>query len=323
MLALSSIGETAIGELPPLPVEKDLGISAFSSVSFKAVIPETVAELVADIISTQRSIYYGGNRNSWLAVTDIGVEFTTSQAINYPIDIIDLVNTIDQTTTIRYEIPQDIIETTLLGIDSLQVRYNYPEFDTPLTTTVESRERPSWLISDPTPLTIQGEMFHTFKKNFFDDATLDINVIEKLRVDDTPSEAWRPRPGLPIGPIGFNPIGIEQWDGGQTTFGDVSAAELIISGDIILNKTFNYSIGPELKIGESPAISVRYNSIDSTVDTVLFLETKTYTKEYTFLIQEFLKDQIDLTIAIQSAEVYVESPGISVQTRGSQIWIGA
>jgi hypothetical protein len=323
MLAYSSIAETALGELPPLPVEKDLGISVLDSVSTKRVIPETAVSLSKNFVTTAKPVYYGGNRNSWLAAADIDVVFSTSKTKIYPPDVVGLTKIIEQNISVRFEIPEDIILTDLNAESTNYTIHNYPLDEYSTEISIESLERPSWLISDPAVTRISGSFVHTFTKNFFDESTLSVDIIERRRADDLPSESWRPRPGLPIGPISFNPIGIEQWSGGQSTFGDVSSAELIITAEDFLNKTFSYPIGPELDINEDSVISVTYNSIDSTTDTVLFIETKTYTKEYTFLIQGFIEDRIDLTLAIQSSEVYVESPGISVQARGSQIWIGA
>ena len=379
-LGFGSISESAIGEIPVVAAIPNLFLQIFSEVSVVTVIPVTTLELsISYGIDQLKIIYYGGNRNTWtlpLEISDASTflqKFSLNETASLETQVTDLLQ-------IGYSYAEDILLETALEVTtstSFNI-YNIGELNVDATTN----QSVSWRISDPAvlivdPLTLNWNIF----LNNIETAVLEIDAIERIKVDDDPSAAWNIRPGLPISPIGYNSIGIEQFDGGFTSFPDESAGLFNITTLQGLSSRLNFTITGILDIGDesntSTAIndysalettvngissfSQKFNFIDTTdleqnaidsfqsrynypldiypldigdesntstaINDYAALETTvnsiSFSREYTFLQQEFFSETISLKVNIESNEAYVEArEGTGGFSAPIQIWIG-
>lgn len=318
-LSFSSISEYALSELPFARPVADLEIELFTDVSIaKNLPPDTVSLALNYANDVIYVVYYGGNKDSWLAPLSIDAADNVQQVFNFvdtlalsiepivstsirsnSVEISNLEVNLTSTTTTRYEIPDGIIS---LGVE------------------IDSYEQPSWLISDPAVLSVDGEYFHNLRLLSNEVGVLTVEVIEKQIAEDIPSENWRDRAGLPISPISFNAIGVEQSSGPiAKSYPDISSLVLDISADEIMSASVSSVDTQILVIADNDQFAISSNVVDtgnlttvSISDQIVFLNS-----EETARLDIAANDQIQQVFEfIETAEIIVETEAITSTVLG-------
>jgi hypothetical protein len=377
-LSFNSISEVAISELSVEQVIADLNIELFIDHSFTFVQPDTTASLLLNFSNNEiYAIYYGGSTATWVASLESEISDQVQQIFNF-IDNVELEISDNSITSSTLNYVEEFAQ-NLTILETINSRYEQPLGEISLSSSINSIEIPSWLISTPTILSIDGEFINNLKLLSQETIGLSLEIVEKKFDDDVPSEFWRDRPGLPIAPISFNSIGVEQSLGPiAKSFPDISLGNLEINLEFVTSSTVSSIDSGLLDINDNDEFSVSYkfvdvgnlttinisdkitslNSIDSAEliilgnDTIqqifkfeetlitnfassdltsisyndnnigiLDIDFKTFTKEYTFLQQISSINNINISIQIESMEIFkLGSPSVSSAPR--QIWFG-
>lgn len=109
-------------------------------------------------------------------------------------------------------------------------------------------------------------------------------------------------------------IAIDLFDGGFTSFPDVSTGLFEIDVSQVLLSKRNFLTLGELDIADTSTTNTALNDYSTAIKNI---DATTFSKEYTFLQQETVTESIPLQINIESYEVYVEY----VEAGPDQIWI--
>jgi hypothetical protein len=154
----------------------------------------------------------------------------------------------------------------------------------------------------------------TFK--FADDAGLEISLVDNVyKSTDPPSEFWRKRPTMMLGPIGFNPLGVEQWLGpDQGLFPFFDTAPIEIAGLTTSSSALSRITLANLEIGDANSQEVTLNELSF---PTLEVTGKSTDKGYTFLKQYSYDEVADFTLVAESSE------SLRINTSApKQVWFG-
>lgn len=304
-LSFSSISEYALTELPFTIPETDLEIELFSDISVAKNLPTDTVALVLNYANDEiYLVYYGGNRNAWLAELSTTATDTVQQVFKF-VDTVALnLSDASVTSTRLNSVEISALSVELFGSDT--TRYEIPLGEVTLTTSINSYEQPSWLISDPAVLSLDGEHFHNLRLYSNETGELSIDLLDSQFVVETPNDTWRDRPGLPIGPISFNAIGSEQNTGFNVkSFPLISEAPLEINFDTDVSTTLVAIDFGSLVIADNSAQSSTINESSSgnlttfsISDQIVFLNS-----DETAFLEIFASDQIQQSFAFDDAAV--------------------
>lgn len=130
----------------------------------------------------------------------------------------------------------------------------------PLELIVE--EKIAYIIRDPVFIDIKFEDVITQSINIDVPLDLTIKSFDDNRIVDPPSEGWRDRPGLPLQPIGYSPVAVEQFDITFRSYSDVSDANLggYVASDemqVILNSIDDAAI----EFGDQSTFSIASDTV--------------------------------------------------------------
>jgi hypothetical protein len=125
----------------------------------------------------------------------------------------------------------------------------------PLELVVE--EKIGYVIRDTVFIDLKFEDVITQSINI--DAPLDLTIksFDDNRIVDPPSEGWRDRPGLPLQPIGYSPIAVEQFDITFRSFSDVSDAVYEITASDEIQIVLNSIDDAPIEFGDQDTFSIR------------------------------------------------------------------
>lgn len=312
-LSFSSISEYALTELPFTIPETDLEIELFSDISVVKNLPTDTVALVLNYANDEiYPVYYGGNRNAWLAELSTTATDTVQQVFKF-VDTVALnLSDASITSTRLNSVEISALSVELFGSDT--TRYEIPLGEVTLTSSINSYEQPSWLISDPTVLSLDGNYFHNLRLYSNETGELSIDLLDSQFVDETPNDTWRDRPGLPIGPISFNAIGSEQNAGFNIkSYPLISEAPLEINLNTDVSITLAAIDSGSLIIADNGTQSATINESSSgnlttfsISDQVVFLNS-----EETGFLEISASDQIQQSFAFDDA-VVLEINGSSI-----------
>ena len=276
-LSFNSISEYAITELPYSRPVADLEVELFTELSVAKNLPPDVASLTLSYANDEiYPVYYGGNKNAW----PITLQTTASSVVQNIYNFVDTASLILDATLVTSTRLNSVETTSLeLTIDGLtSTRYEIPQDTIALASSISSYEQPSWLISDPAVLSIDGNYFHNLKLYSTETGVLSVEVVEKQFAEDAPSESWRPRPGLPIGPISLSAIGIEQTEGPLTkSYPVIEQAGLELASEVATSTTLSYTESGQVVIASSSIDLQSYNFVEQgNLSTVSITEQISY-----------------------------------------------
>jgi hypothetical protein len=280
-LSFSSISEYALSELPFTRPESNLEIELFTDVSVVKNLPtDTVALALNYANDVIYPVYYGGNKNPWIAPLAVTITDSAQQVFKFVDTAILTLESTATTSSILNSVEVSTLEVNLSSTTT--TRYEIPDGTISLEVEIDSYEQPSWLISDPTVLSVDGEYFHNLRLYSNENAVLSIEVVEQKFAEDAPSENWRDRPGLPISPISFNAISVEQSSGPiAKTFPDFSTLELEISADDVTSSSVSTVDTSTLVFADNDQFAISINVVDtgnlttvSISDQVVFLNSE-------------------------------------------------
>jgi hypothetical protein len=97
--------------------------------------------------------------------------------------------------------------------------------------------------------------------NQVDVIPLTIKAFLDNRIEDPPSESWRQRPGLPIQPIGYSPIAVEQFDINFQSFSDVNQGGFEITSFDAVEVSLNSIDSAILNLGDQDTFSIRSDTV--------------------------------------------------------------
>lgn len=278
-LSFSSISETAIAELPFARAVADLEVELFTDISVAKNLPVDTGALVLNNANDEiYAVYYGGNRTAWSAELSAAAADTVQQVFNF-VDSVDLnLSAVAAVSTLL-----NSIDAVALDIESSVATITVSQTSAVgfLETAADSVDIYSALVNDPALLSIDGEFFHNLKLFSNETGSLQFEVVEQLFADDEPTESWRPRPGLPIGPISFNAISSEQSEGP-------------------LAKSFLFTETLQATLGSETITSTRLNYVDTGV--VVLSGVSTELQIYKFVEQGNLT-----TVSITDQVVFLNS----------------
>jgi hypothetical protein len=301
-ISLNTIAETAIADEGQQAVISNLLIELFSDVAFSRLAADESLSLDLDLnINEVYPSYQAGG--PWF----LGLEVAAAAAIEQIFQFVDTAvlelsdNNVDSLAV-------NIVETleSVVGIDATEtIVYDYTA-DTALVTDVTTSHLTSYNSDTSGSLSADGDYFHTFTLLSNEVIPLSIEIIEKTREDDTPSELWRDRPGTPIGPISLSPIGVEQFSD-PITFRvyntDVDPGVLSIGGDADVRYVPDYKDPAELEINEdSPTSSSR-----STIDSVSLGTVTIYSKSIVRASDETVLADIEVFDQIQNVFSFTDA----------------
>lgn len=119
-----------------------------------------------------------------------------------------------------------------------------------------------YIIRDPVfiDLTLE-EIEVTQSYNIVSVLSLNIKSFDDNRIVDPPSEEWRDRPGLPLQPIGYSPIAVEQSDITFRSFSDVSDAIYEIAASDEIQVILNSIDDAPIEFGDQDTFSIRSDTV--------------------------------------------------------------
>lgn len=276
-LSFNSISEYAISELPYTRPVADLEIELFTDLSVVKNLPQDTATLTLSYANDEiYPVYYGGNRNSWF----VPLQTTAADVVQNIYNFVDTASLLLDSTLVT-STRLNSVETTSLDLtidESISTRHEIPQDTIALASSISSYEQPSWLISDPAVLSADGDYFHNLKLYSNETGVLSVEVVEKQFADDAPSESWRPRPGLPIGPISLSAIGIEQTEGPLTkSYPVIDQAGLELASEVATSTTLSYTESGQVVIASSSIDLQSYNFVEQgNLSTVSITEQISY-----------------------------------------------
>lgn len=278
-LSFSSISETAIAELPFARAVADLEVELFTDISVAKNLPVDTGALVLNNANDEiYAVYYGGNRTAWSAELSAAAADTVQQVFNF-VDSVDLnLSAVAAVSTLL-----NSIDAVALDIESPVATITVSQTSAVgfLETAADSVDRYSALVSDPALLSIDGEFFHNLKLFSNETGLLQFDVLDSQFVDEIPNEAWRSRPGLPIGPISFNAISSEQSEGP-------------------LAKSFPFTETLQATLGLETITSTRLNYVDTGVFVLSGVSTE-------LQIYKFVEQGNLTTVSIRDVVVFLNS----------------
>jgi hypothetical protein len=260
-ISLNTIAESAIADEGQQPILSDLLIELFSDVAFSRLATDESLglEIDLDINEVYPSYQAGG---PWTLPLEVSAADTLVQIFQF-----DETAVLEISDANADSLVVNIIETPDSEISAIadeDVIYNYSA-TVELVTGAETSHLTSYNSDTPGILSADGDYFHTFTLLSDEIIPLSLEIIEKTREDDTPSEAWRDRPGTPIGPISLSPIGVEQFPD-PITFRvyntDVDPGILEIGGSDDVRYVPDYKDPAILEISEDSPVSSSRSSID-------------------------------------------------------------
>jgi hypothetical protein len=125
----------------------------------------------------------------------------------------------------------------------------------PLELVVE--EKIGYIIRDTVFIDLKFEDVITQSINIDVPLDLTIKSFDDNRIVDPPSEGWRDRPGLPLQPIGYSPIAVEQFDITFRSFSDVSDAVYEITASDEIQIVLNSIDDAPIEFGDQDTFSIR------------------------------------------------------------------
>jgi hypothetical protein len=279
-LSFSSISEFALTELPFARPESNLEIELFTDVSVVKNLPtDTVALALNYANDVIYPVYYGGNKNPWIAPLAVAVTDSTQQVFKF-VDTAAL--TLESTATASSILNSVEVSTLEVNLSSTTTtRYEIPDGTISLGVEIDSYEQPSWLISDPAVFSLDGEYLHNLRLYSTETSVLSIEAIEKQIAEDAPSENWRTRQGLPISPISFNAISVEQSEGPLAkVYPTLEDVELTISSELVTSTRLNYTDTGAIVLSDASTELQSYNFVEqgnlttvSITDQIVFLNS--------------------------------------------------
>lgn len=129
----------------------------------------------------------------------------------------------------------------------------------PLDLVVE--EKIGYIIRDPVFIDLKVEDVITQSINIDAPLELTLKSFEDNRIVDPPSEGWRDRPGLPLQPIGYSPVAVEQFDITFRSFSDVSDAVYEITASDEIQVVLNSIDDAAIEFGDQSTFSIRSDII--------------------------------------------------------------
>lgn len=306
-ISLNTIAETAIADEGQQPILSDLFIELFSDVAFSRLATDESLFLDIEVsVSETLASYQAGG--PWTLPLEVSATDTLVQIFQFD-DIVALeisdANT-DSLVANIVETPDSEISATA----DEEIIYNYSA-TAELVTDTDASHLTSYASDTFGTLSADGDYFHTFTLLSDEDIPLSLEVIEKTREDDTPSEAWRVRPGTPIGPISLSPIGVEQFPD-PITFRvyntDVDPGILEISGSDDVRYVPDYKDPAILEISEDSPVSSSRSSIDE-VDLGTFV---IYSKSIVRVSDETVLADIEVFDQIQNVFSFTDAAELAI-----------
>lgn len=120
----------------------------------------------------------------------------------------------------------------------------------------------SYIIRDPVFINLTLEEIDV-TQSYNIDSVLELNIksFDDNRIVDPPSEGWRDRPGLPLQPIGYSPIAVEQADITFRSFSDVSDAVYEITASDVIQVVLNSIDDAPIEFGDQDTFSIRSDTV--------------------------------------------------------------
>lgn len=111
----------------------------------------------------------------------------------------------------------------------------------------------------PDPILVDLKVEDVITQSINIDVPLDLTIksFDDNRIVDPPSEEWRDRPGLPLQPIGYSPIAVEQFDITFRSFSDVSDAVYEITASDVIQVVLNSIDDAPIEFGDQDTFSIR------------------------------------------------------------------
>ena len=327
-LSFSSISETALADLPSPRAVSDLEIELFGNASIISNLPANTGTLVLSNSTDEvYAIYYGGGLESWLVPLHTSVTDRTQQIFNF-VEELNLELSIEAENSIVVK-SIETIELDLNIIADNTVRHEIPDDIVNIDIRLNSIERISWLISDPIKLNLDGNYTNNLTLYSTESVSLIVDAVEQQFVDDLPSDKWRDRSGLPIGPISLNPIGVEQrLDFVAKIYPLISQAPLSIEADALISSTLIREFEAVLVIADAGTESNSRSDISagnlttfSISDQVVFLNSNETSRleisavdeiQQIFEFAESVDIDIDSNEAISTTLVAIETAPIQI-----------
>lgn len=309
-LSFNSISESAIGELPSARPVADLEVELFGENSFAFNLPTDSAPLTLSYANDEVALtFYGGNPGSWIIPLNISDSDTVQNIYNF-VEISELTISGSSLNSTSHSI-SEIASLETACLESISNRFEIPLDTVTLESSITSIENLIYSIKDSPILSIDGDYFHNLKLFSNENGILSLEVIEKQFIDDVPNEDWRTRAGLPIGPISFNTLGIEQAEGFVAkSFSDISEFSLEINSELVISTTLVADDLGNLVLQDTSIESQIYNYVNSgnltTIsisDQVIFLNS-----------DETLNLEISVEDQVQQIFEYIEVATLNLET---------
>lgn len=154
-----------------------------------------------------------------------------------------------------------IVDTAELSLGIGINVFAYGEIATiPLELVVE--EKIAYIIRDPVFINLTLEEIDV-TQGYNIDSVLELTIksFDDNRIVDPPSEEWRDRPGLPLQPIGYSPVAVEQFDITFRSFSDVSDAVYEITASDVIQVVLNSIDNAPIEFGDQSTFSIRSDTV--------------------------------------------------------------